>query len=85
MHLTESLCMNRTQLQSVKSFEFLLFYPIQMKFLLASETAQRHFADIAKRDESEMGMLIQAAQKVREGARDIVNLLLLIKEVPAFA
>ena len=56
-----------------------------MKFLLASETAQRHVADIPKRDESEMGMLIQAAQKVREGARDIVNLLLLIKEVPVFA
>ena len=51
-----------------------MFYPIQMKFLLASETAERHVADIAERDEKEMGMLIQAAQEVREGARDIVNL-----------
>ena len=51
-----------------------MFYPIQMKFLLASETAQRHVADIVERDENEMGILMQASQDVMEGARDIVNL-----------
>ena len=45
-----------------------------MEFLLASETAQRHVADVVERDENEMGMLIQVAQEVKEGARDIVNL-----------
>ena len=45
---------------------------LQMNFFMASEIAQRHVTEIVERDNWEMHRLLSAAQKVKEGIRNIL-------------
>ena len=66
-------------LDSDKVLEFciyiplVLFYLVQRKFFLASETPQRHVTKIVERDAREMAGLIEAAEAVGVGVRTLAQ------------